>query len=178
MIALTLSRRRKPASRRARAGRARFFVVRQQSWVWRRAGPRQPQAVPRDGRNPSCRNAGAQRSVGDDLDRNFARLTFEQISDRALNRAAEGLECVAFDPQAFNVRRLDVPSACGAPPLTLRSLRDDRADARGRFVSKASTPKSRRVAPVFGVEALVAHSLSRAQWSSLAEGDARQRAWA
>jgi hypothetical protein len=53
-------------------------------------------------------------------------------------------------------------SARGAPALTLRSLRDDRAVAIGRFVSKASTPKSRRVAPVFGVEALKAPSLSRA----------------
>jgi hypothetical protein len=48
----------------------------------------------------------------------------------------------------------------------------------GRFVSNASTPKSRRVAPVFCVEASVAQSLSRAQRSSLAEGDARKRAWA
>jgi hypothetical protein len=83
-----------------------------------------------------------------------------------------------FSPRRGPDRVGAVKRLRGAPALTLRSLRDDRAVAIGRFVSKASTPKSRRVAPVFGVEALAAQSLSRAQRSSLAEGVARQRAWA
>jgi hypothetical protein len=61
---------------------------------------------------------------------------------------------------------------------SFRPLRGDRAVAIRQWVSKASTPQTQRGAPVCGVEVLEAPGMIRAQRSSLAEGDARKRAWA
>jgi hypothetical protein len=46
------------------------------------------------------------------------------------------------------------------------------------MVSKASTPQTGAPRRVGAVEALKTYGLIRAQRSSLAEGDARKRAWA
>jgi hypothetical protein len=61
---------------------------------------------------------------------------------------------------------------------SFRPLRGASAVAIGRWVFKASTPQTGAPRRVGAVEALEACGLICAQRSSLAEGDARKRAWA
>jgi hypothetical protein len=69
-------------------------------------------------------------------------------------------------------------SVSGAPSLSFRPLRGASAVAIERWISKASTAQTGAPRRVGAVEALKAYGLIRAQRSSLAAGDARQRAWA
>jgi hypothetical protein len=79
-------------------------------------------------------------------------------------------------PPALSRRRRQAPSALfrsrsGRFAVTTSSRQGD-------WFAKVFDAEHRRLAPVSGVEALEARGLDRAQRSSLAEGDAHERAWA
>jgi hypothetical protein len=87
-------------------------------------------------------------------------------------RLLKSLNAAGRPSRAVAVKRLRRSFA------SFRPLRSASAIATGRWVFKASTPQTGAPRRVGAVEAVEAYGLIRAQRSSLAEGDARKRAWA